>query len=60
MTVAAVCMALVALWAWHAGASLLDDDRAPLAARLVGGFVLQIGGLVLLIAAVAVGVEATR
>lgn len=60
MAVGALFLAAVALWAWHVGAALLDDERAPLTARLLGGFVLQLGGLVLLVAAVAVGIEAAR
>lgn len=58
--VATVVVAAVALWAWSAGAALLDDETAPVAARLLGGVALRLGGLVLILAAVALGIEATR
>lgn len=59
MAIAAACLALVSLWSWIVGAGLLDDERAPLAARLIGGISLQIGGFVLALAALAVGIGAS-
>lgn len=53
MAAAAVFVILTAAWTARSGASLLDDDRAPLTARLVGGLSLLILALVLTLTALA-------
>lgn len=53
LAIAGVCIAIVALWLAAVGSRTLDDDLVPLAARLVGGVALLVGGFVLGLTAVA-------